>query len=74
MGGKRGKNGPKGPEWQKLLSVSLCISGTLNNMIVIFGVFEGGKRAKNDLKFPISVCFPHMSETVDHIIESSIFW
>ena len=33
-GGKRAKNGPK---WQKILSVSLCISGTVHHMIVIFG-------------------------------------
>ena len=33
-GGKRTNNGPK---WQKILSVSLCISGTLHHMILIFG-------------------------------------
>ena len=32
--GKREKNGPK---WQKILSVSLSISGTIRHMIVIFG-------------------------------------
>ena len=33
-GGKRSKNGPK---WQKILSVSLHISGTMHHLIVIFG-------------------------------------
>ena len=32
--GKRAKNGPK---WHKILSVSLCISGTIHHMTVIFG-------------------------------------
>ena len=32
VGGKRAKNGP---EWQKILSVSLCISWTVHHMIVI---------------------------------------
>ena len=31
---KRAKNDPK---WQKILPVSLCISGTMHHMIVIFG-------------------------------------
>ena len=34
LGGKRAKNGPK---WQKILSVTLGISGTIYHMIVIFG-------------------------------------
>ena len=29
--------------------------------------FLGGKRAKNDLKLPISVCFDHISGVVDQI-------
>ena len=33
--GKRAKNGPK---WQKILSVTLYISGTIHPMIVIYGV------------------------------------
>ena len=33
-GGKKAKNGRK---WQKILSVSLCISGTVHQMIMIFG-------------------------------------
>ena len=33
-GGKRAKNGP---EWQKILSLMLHISGTIHHMIVIFG-------------------------------------
>ena len=67
--GEKGKN---------ILSVSLCISGTVYHIIVIFGThvqkddissnvfqffiivllgdFRGVKRAKNDLKLPISVC------------------
>ena len=32
--GKRVKSGPK---WQKTLSFSLCISGTIHHMIVIYG-------------------------------------
>ena len=35
-GGERAKNGPK---WQKILSVSLCISGTVHHMIVSFGKY-----------------------------------
>ena len=34
LGGKKAKNGPK---WQKILSVTLCISGTIHHMIVIYG-------------------------------------
>ena len=34
LGGKRAKNGPK---WQKILSVTFGISGTIYHMIVIFG-------------------------------------
>ena len=67
--GEKGKN---------ILYVSLCISGTVSHIIVIFsthvqkddissnvfqffvivllGDFRGGKRGKNDLKLPISVC------------------
>ena len=33
-GGGEGINGPK---WQKILSISLCISGTVHHMIMIFG-------------------------------------
>ena len=36
-GGKRAKNGPK---YQKILSVSVCISGTVHHMLVIFGTHE----------------------------------
>ena len=34
LGGKRARNGPK---WQKILSVSLHISGTIHHMVVICG-------------------------------------
>ena len=61
-GVKRAKNDPK---WQKILSASLRISGTIHHMIVILGThfskfwfleFWGDKRAKIALKLPISVC------------------
>ena len=35
-GGKRAKNSP---EWQKILSVVLDISGTIHHMILIYGVY-----------------------------------
>ena len=35
-GGKRAKNGPK---WQKNLSITLHISGTIHHMIVILGTY-----------------------------------
>ena len=34
MGGEGSKNGLK---WQKIMSVSLCISGTIHHMIVVYG-------------------------------------
>ena len=39
-GCERGKRVQNGPKWQKILSVSLCISGTVHQMIVIFGTHE----------------------------------
>ena len=67
--GKRTKNCAT---WQRIMSVSLRISKTIHHGLwflvdiqqfffifqnFIFGVFQRSKRAKKDLKLPISVCF-----------------